>query len=123
MITRRAMAGLGLRPPNPYHIETSEIHGPDRGGRSYWKFPQSALDSLKRAASPSHSLRPTPSSTVAAALRLIQLRFAGLHRRAMLEPPTRRKRPLEWLGEALHLFPQIHFRARETAASATSGPS
>ena len=31
---------------------------PDRGGRSYWNFPRSALESLKAAAQPAHSLRP-----------------------------------------------------------------
>jgi hypothetical protein len=118
VLTRRAMAGLGLRPPDPYHIETGVIR-PDRGGRSYWKFPRSALDSLKAAAQPSHSLRPTPSSTVAAALRLIQLRFAGLHRRAMLEPPTRRKQALEWLGEALHLLQDSFSSAHVERAGGT----
>ena len=113
ILTRRAMAGLGLRPPDPYHIETGVIR-PDRGGRSYWRFPRAALEGLKAAAQSSHSLRPTPSSSVAAALRLIQARFAGLHRRAMLAPT--RQQALEWLGEALHLLQDSYSSAHTERA-------
>jgi len=113
ILTRRAMAGLGLRPPDPYHIETGVIR-PDRGGRSYWRFPGAALGGLTAAAQPSHSLRPTPSSTVSAALRLIRARFAGLHLRAMLAPT--RKQALEWLGEALHLLQDSYSSAHTERA-------
>jgi hypothetical protein len=100
ILTRHAVAGL-LPPAEAYHVQTGVIR-PDRGGRSYWRFPRSAVESLKAAAQPSHSLRPTPSTTTAAALRSIQARFAGLYRRAMLAPT--RQAALEWLGEALHLL-------------------
>lgn len=113
ILTRRAIAGLGLRPPDPYHIETGVIR-PDRGGRSYWRFPAAALSGLKAAAQPSHSLRPTPSSSVASALRLIQARFAGLHRRAMRA--STRKQALEWLGEALHLLQDSYSSAHTERA-------
>src|SRR4029077_7968378 len=75
---------------------------PDRGGRSYWNFPRSALESFKARAQASHSLRPTPSSTVATALRLIRSRFLALYLRAMRA--TNRTTALEWLGEALLLL-------------------
>ncbi len=101
ILTRVAMRGLPLSAAEQSAVELGVIR-PDRGGRSYWNFPRSALESLKAAAQPAHALRPTPSSTVPAALRLIRARFAGLHRRAMLA--TSRATALEWLGEALHLL-------------------
>jgi hypothetical protein len=90
---------------------------PDRGGRSYWNFPRSAVESLKAAAQPSHALRPTPSSTVPAALRLIHARFAGLHRRAM--HATTRRAALEWIGEALHLLQDSFSAAHVERAGGT----
>jgi hypothetical protein len=101
ILTRIAMRGLPLTAAEQSAVLLGVIR-PDRGGRSYWNFPRSALESLKAAAQPAHALRPTPSATVAAALRLIRARFAGLHRRAMRA--TSRSTALEWLGEALHLL-------------------
>lgn len=101
ILTRAAMRGLPLSPGDRSAVLLGVIR-PDRGGRSYWNFPRAALESLKAAAQPAHSLRPTPSSTVAAALRLIRARFAGLYLRAMRA--TSRKTALEWIGEALHLL-------------------
>jgi hypothetical protein len=101
ILTRAAMRGLPLTAADRSALLLGVIR-PDRGGRSYWNFPRSALESLKAAAQPAHALRPTPTSTVSAALRLIRARFAGLHRRAMRA--TRRSTALEWLGEALHLL-------------------
>jgi len=101
ILTPAAMSGLGLSPADQYAVELGVVR-PDRGGRSYSNFPRSAVESLKAAAQPAHALRPTPTSTVAAALRLIQARFAGLYARAM-NAGTRRA-ALEWLGEALHLL-------------------
>jgi hypothetical protein len=101
ILTRVAMRGLALSAPEQLALVDGVVR-PDRGGRSYWNFPRSALESLKAAAQPAHSLRPTPAFPVAGALRLIQLRFAGLHRRAMLAPT--RQQALGWLGEALHLL-------------------
>jgi hypothetical protein len=82
ILTRVAMRGLPLGAADRSAILLGVIR-PDRGGRSYWNFPRSALESLKARAQPSHSLRPTPSSTVATALRLIRARFARLYLRAM----------------------------------------
>jgi hypothetical protein len=101
ILTRVAMRGLPLTAAEQSAVLLGVIR-PDRGGRSYWNFPRSALESLKATAQPAHALRPTPSSTVPAALRLIRARFAGLHRRAMRA--TSRSTALEWLGEALHLL-------------------
>jgi hypothetical protein len=101
ILTRVAMRGLPLTAADQSALLLGVLR-PDRGGRSYWNFPRSALESLKAAAQPAHALRPTPSSTVSAALRLIRARFADLHRRAMRA--TRRSTAMEWLGEALHLL-------------------
>jgi hypothetical protein len=101
ILTRVAMRGLPLSVAEKSAVELGVIR-PDRGGRSYWNFPRAALGSLKAAAQPAHSLRPTPATTVPAALRLIRARFAGLHARAMRA--TKRSTALEWLGEALHLL-------------------
>ncbi len=101
ILTRVAMRGQPLSVAEKSAVELGVIR-PDRGGRSYWNFPRSALASLKAAAQPAHSLRPTPSTTVPAALSLIRARFAGLHRRAMRA--TSRSTALEWLGEAVHLL-------------------
>jgi hypothetical protein len=101
ILTRVAMRRLPLTGADQSALLLGVIR-PDRGGRSYWNFPRSALESLKAAAQPAHALRPTPSSTVSAALRLIRARFAHLHRRAMRA--TSRSTALEWLGEALHLL-------------------
>lgn len=101
ILTRQAMRGLPLSAAEKSAVELGVIR-PDRGGRSYWNFPRAALGSLKAAAQPSHSLRPTPATTVPAALRLIRVRFAGLHARAMRA--TNRSTALEWLGEGLHLL-------------------
>jgi hypothetical protein len=101
ILTRVAMRGLPLSAADQSAILLGVIR-PDRGGRSYWNFPRAALEALKAAAQPSHALRPTPSSTVSAALRLIRARFALLYLRAMRAP--RRSTALEWLGEALHLL-------------------
>ena len=54
---------------------------------------------------------------MAEAMRLIQLRFAGLHRRAMLAPT--KKHALEWLGEALHLLQDSFSRAHVERAGGT----
>ncbi len=101
ILTRVAMRGLPLTAAEQSAILLGVIR-PDRGGRSYWNFPRAALESLKAAAQPSHALRPTPSSTVAAALRLIRSRFLRLYYRAMRA--ANRTVALEWLGEALHLL-------------------
>ncbi|HKP01841.1 MAG TPA: hypothetical protein VJU77_00635 [Chthoniobacterales bacterium] len=101
ILTRHAMRGLPLSAAEKSAVEFGVIR-PDRGGRSYWNFPRAALGSLKAAAQPAHSLRPTPSTTVPAALRLIRARFAGLHARALRA--SSRSTALEWLGEALHLL-------------------
>jgi len=118
ILTRRAMAGLPLSAADRSSIELGVIR-PDRGGRSYWNFPRSALESLKARAQPAHSLRPTPASTTPAALRLIQARFAGLHRRAMRA--ASRSAALEWFGEALHLL-QDSFSSAHTARAGGTGP-
>lgn len=101
ILTRQAMRGLPLSAAERAAVELGVIR-PDRGGRSYWNFPRAALGALKAAAQPAHSLRPTPATTVPAALRLIRARFAGLHARAMRA--TNRSTALEWLGEGLHLL-------------------
>lgn len=101
ILTRVAMGGLPLTGADRSAIELGVIR-PDRGGRSYWNFPLAAVGSLKAAAQPAHALRPTPSTSTATALRLIQSRFASLYLRAMAAPT--RQVALEWLGEALHLL-------------------
>jgi hypothetical protein len=101
ILTRLAMRGLPLTRADKAAVELGVIR-PDRGGRSYWNFPRSALESLKAAAQPAHSLRPTPSSTTPAALRLIRARLVGLYRRAMAAGS--RSAALAWIGEALHLI-------------------
>jgi hypothetical protein len=116
ILTRRAMTGLRLSPADRSSVELGVIR-PDRGGRSYWNFPRSALESLKARAQPSHSLRPTPSSTTPAALRLIHRRFVNLYRRAMRAP--RRSTALEWLGEALHLLQDSFSSAHVERAGGT----
>jgi hypothetical protein len=117
LLTQEAMKGLTeLTKDDRYNIETGVIR-PDRGGRSYWKFPRAALAGLKAEAQPSHSLRPTPSTTASEAMRLIQKRFAGLHRRAMLAPT--RKHAMEWLGEALHLLQDSYSSAHTERAGGT----
>jgi hypothetical protein len=117
ILTRDAMKGLAdLKPGDPYNILTGVIR-PDRGSRSYWSFPRAAITGLKASAQPSHSLRPTPSSSVAAAMRLIQARFAGLHSRA-LGAATRRE-ACEWLGEALHLLQDSYSSAHTERAGGT----
>jgi hypothetical protein len=101
ILTRHAMSGLPLSAADRSAIELGVIR-PDRGGRSYWNFPLSAIASLKAAAQPAHSLRPSPTATTATALRLIRARFITLYRRAM--SASTRPTALEWLGEALHLL-------------------
>src|SRR5262249_1810560 len=101
ILTRIAMRGLPLSAADQSAILLGVIR-PDRGGRSYWNFPRSALESLKARAQPSHSLRPTPSSTVATALRLIRARFVRLYLRAMRA--SNRRTALQWVGEAMHLL-------------------
>jgi len=101
ILTRVAMRGLPLSSADRSAILLGVIR-PDRGGKSYWNFPRSALESLKARAQPSHSLRPTPSSTVATALRLIRARFVRLYLRAMRARD--RATALQWLGEAMHLL-------------------
>jgi len=116
ILTRLAMRGLPLGAAEKSAVELGVIR-PDRGGRSYWNFPRSALESLKAATQPAHALRPTPSSTVATALRLIRSRFAGLHRRAMRA--ASRTAALEWLGEALHLLQDSFSSAHVERAGGT----
>ena len=101
ILTRIAMRTLPLSAADRSAILLGVIR-PDRGGKSYWNFPRSALESLKARAQPSHSLRPTPSSTVAAALRLIRARFVSLYLRAMRA--RNRRTALQWVGEAMHLL-------------------
>jgi hypothetical protein len=101
ILTRLAIRGLPLSAADRSAILLGVIR-PDRGGKSYWNFPRSAIESLKARAQPSHSLRPTPSSTVAAALRLIRARFVRLYLRAMRA--RNRATALQWLGEAMHLL-------------------
>jgi hypothetical protein len=101
ILTRIAMRGLPLSAAERDALLLGVIR-PDRGGRSYWNFPRSALDSLKAAAQPAHSLRPTPATSVAAALRLIQGRFARLYLRALRA--ASRTTALEWIGESMHLL-------------------
>ena len=116
ILTRLAMSGLPMSAGEKSAVELGVIR-PDRGGRSYWNFPRSALESLKAAAQPAHSLRPTPASTTPAALRLIHARFAGLHRRAMRA--ASRSTALEWLGEALHLLQDSFSSAHVERAGGT----
>lgn len=116
ILTRLAMRGLPLSVAEKSAVELGVIR-PDRGGRSYWNFPHAALGSLKAAAQSAHSLRPTPSTTVPAALRLIRARFAGLHARAM--HATNRSTALEWLGEALHLLQDSFSSAHVERVGAT----
>src|SRR4029453_13991436 len=81
ILTRAAMPAPPLTPADRSAIELGVIR-PDRGGRSYWNFPASAVGSLAASAQPAHSLRPTPTSTVATALSLIRSRFVPLYRNA-----------------------------------------
>ena len=101
ILTRAALRSFQLSAAEQSAVLLGVIR-PDRGGRSYWNFPRSAIESLKAAAQPSHSLRSTPASSTASALRLIRARFATLHRRAL--QAANRTTALEWLGEALHLL-------------------
>jgi hypothetical protein len=116
ILTRVAMRGLPLSAGERAAVEFGVIR-PDRGGRSYWNFPRSALASLKAAAQPAHALRPTPASSVRAALRLIHARFARLHGRAMRA--TKRKEAMAWLGEALHLLQDSFSSAHVERAGGT----
>ena len=118
ILTRTAMRGLPLSSGERSAVELGVIR-PDRGGRSYWNFPRSALESLKAAAQPSHSLRPTPSSTVRTALGLIRARFARLHGSALRA--ATRSSALEWLGEALHLL-QDSFSSAHVERAGGTGP-
>jgi hypothetical protein len=118
ILTRAAMSGLPLSAADRSAIELGVIR-PDRGGRSYWNFPASAVGSLAASAQPAHSLRPTPTSTVATALSLIHSRFASLHRNAMVAPS--RTSALEWLGEALHLL-QDSFSSAHVERAGGTGP-
>jgi len=117
ILTRVAMRGLPLTATDRAAVELGVIR-PDRGGRSYWNFPRAALGSLKAAAQPAHSLRPTPATPVPAALRSIQARFAGLYRRAMTAPT--RARALGWIGEAMHLL-QDSFSSAHVERAGGSG--
>ena len=101
ILTRLAMIGLPLTAAEQGAILLGVIR-PDRGGQSYWNFPGAALGSLRAAAQPAHSLRPTPATSTPAAMGLIQARFSTLHLQAMHSPD--RITALEWLGEALHLL-------------------
>ena len=116
ILTRVAMRRLPLSVADKSAILLGVIR-PDRGGRSYWNFPRSALESLKAKAQPSHALRPTPSTTVATALRLIRSRFRVLYLRAMRAP--NRTTALEWLGEALHLLQDSFSSAHVDRAGGT----
>jgi hypothetical protein len=116
ILTRAAMTGLPLSAAERSSVELGVIR-PDRGGRSYWNFPASAIGSLAASAQPSHSLRPTPASTVAAALSLIRSRFVTLYRNAMTAP--NRTSALEWLGEALHLLQDSFSSAHVERAGGT----
>jgi hypothetical protein len=118
ILTRAAMSGLPLSAADRSAIELGVIR-PDRGGRSYWNFPASAVGSLAASAQPAHSLRPTPSSTVATALSLIRSRFVTLYRNAM--GASSRTSALEWLGEALHLL-QDSFSAAHVERAGGTGP-
>jgi hypothetical protein len=116
ILTRAAMSGLPLTAADRSAIELGVIR-PDRGGRSYWNFPASAVGSLAASAQPAHSLRPTPTSTVAYALSLIRSRFVTLYRNAMTAPT--RTSALEWLGEALHLLQDSFSSAHVERAGGT----
>ena len=118
ILTRVAMRGLPLSAAEKSAVELGVIR-PDRGGRSYWNFPRSALDSLKASAQSAHALRPTPSSTVPAALRLIRARFIRLYLRAMRA--TNRLTALEWMGEALHLLQDSFSSAHVERVGGTGG--
>ena len=121
IITRDAMVGIVPAADQKYVREG--VIRPDRGGQSYWNFPRAALDALKARNQPLHALRPTPAFSVAAALRLIRLRFAGLHARAMARVMrgTRpdREEALRWLGEALHLLQDSFSSAHVERAGGT----
>ncbi|MFN0101390.1 MAG: hypothetical protein ACKV2U_04785 [Bryobacteraceae bacterium] len=116
ILTQLAMRALPLTAAEKAAVERGVIR-PDRGGQSYWNFPRAALGSLKAAAQPAHALRPTPSSTSAAALRLIRARFARLHGLAMRS--ASRIKALEWLGEALHLLQDSFSSAHVERAGGT----
>jgi hypothetical protein len=116
ILTRVAMRGLALSAADRSAVLLGVIR-PDRGGKSYWNFPRSALESLKARAQPAHSLRPTPSSTVATALRLIRARFVRLYLRAMRA--RNRATALQWLGEAMHLLQDSFSSAHVERAGGT----
>lgn len=116
ILTRMAMRGLPLSAADRSAILLGVIR-PDRGGKSYWNFPRSAIESLKARAQPSHSLRPTPSSTVVTALRLIRSRFVRLYLRTMRA--RSRATALQWLGEALHLLQDSFSSAHVERAGGT----
>ena len=118
VLTRQAMRGLPLSTTEQNAVLLGVIR-PDRGGKSYWNFPRSALESLKARAQPSHALRPTPATTVATALALIRTRFASLYSQAMRA--TTRTAALEWLGEALHLL-QDSFSSAHVERAGGTGP-
>lgn len=117
ILTRHAMRGLPLSATDRSAIELGVIR-PDRGGASYWNFPLSAIESLKAAAQPAHSLRPSPSATTATALGLIRARFISLYRRAM-RARSSRQTALQWIGEALHLLQDSYSGAHVDRAGGT----
>lgn len=116
VLTRLAMRGLPLTTAEKAAVELGVIR-PDRGGQSYWNFPRAALASLKAAAQPAHALRPTPSASVAAALRLIHQKFIELYRKAV--SAKSRSMAYSWLGEALHLLQDSFSSAHVERVSGT----
>ena len=118
ILTRAAMSSLPLSAADRSAIELGVIR-PDRGGRSYWNFPASAVGSFAASAQSAHSLRPTPSSSVAYALSLIRSRFITLYQNAMVAPS--RTSAMEWLGEALHLL-QDSFSSAHVERAGGTGP-
>jgi hypothetical protein len=105
ILLRHAMAPLTTMTPAQRAAVMEGMITADRGGMSYWAFPRGALEALKARTQPSHSLRPTPATSVPEALRLIRARFRGLYRRAMRDQLASKPREaLKWIGHALHLL-------------------
>ena len=99
---RRASPCAGCRWRRRRSVSIDGVIRPDRGGRSYWKFPRSALESLKAAAQSSHSLRPDAvvDGGGSAAPDPAAVRRTASARHACADAAQ----ALEWLGEALHLL-------------------
>jgi hypothetical protein len=127
ILTRSAAAGLaGVNLP----ALLDGVIRPDRGGKSYWNFPASALHAADPDQQRRHSLRRAAATSLSAALSEIKHYLNLLYSRAMkaagLRSPRGRKQAFEWIGEALHLiqdsYSQAHIQRTYGAGSGGSYP-